>query len=207
MTAMPDPRTLTSAERMRAEFDRSFAEPARQNAADARDFVLIAAGGTHWALALEGLSGIEHGRPIVPVPSSRDALLGIIGVSSTAIPVFDFATLANAALANAGVANAGRRSPSAGARKPVIALLELIAGSHDAGQRVGVAFERLLQFARVPAAAILQSTQNTRPTLQFEDELYTIVAAEQLLRHILAEAGNPAQNVPPEQAPNGDTNQ
>jgi chemotaxis signal transduction protein len=172
---------LSSAERMRAEFDRSFAEPLKRAAAGARDFVLIAAGGTQWALALEGLCGIEHGRALVPVPSSRASLLGIAGVSSTAVPVFDLAALAN-----------GVRSQAAAGvgRTPVFAMVEAGDGEDGPGHRVGVAFERLLQFARVSPEALLRPAHGVaRPTLQFEDELYTIVEAEELLRQILPGAG------------------
>ena len=171
---LPADATTGSAERMRAEFDRSFAEPVRP-AAEARDFVLVAAGGTQWALGLEGLEGIEHGRTLVPVPSSHPALLGLAGVRTVAVPVFDLAVLAGAG----GTVGAGKA--------PVFALLEAAAG-----QRVGVAFERLLLFARVGVDAMLEpaSLNAARPMLLHEEELYTMVAAKDLLRAILDPAGS-----------------
>ena len=199
----PEPATPTIAlaERLRADFDGSFAEPLREASAGARDFVLVAAGGAPWALALKGLGGIEHGRVLVPLPSSRAALLGVAGVRNAAVPVFDLAALLGA----------GKRDKAAADKASLLTLFAVLETSP--GQAVGVAFERLLQFARVAPEAIfapasLASAQAAssfaaRPTLHHEDEVYAIVEAEELLREILAD--DAARDAPAKAAREGST--
>ena len=212
----PDP-TLHSAERLRAEFDRSFTEPARDANRTARDFVLVLASGMQWALALSGLHGIEHDRPLVPMPSSHAALLGMAGVGSMVIPVFDLAALAQPGHIPS--------QPKA-ARRSIFALLQLEAEPGGTAQRVGVAFERLLQFARVAAESILRASGSgsgvrsgsARPTLEHEHELYILLEPEDLLSAMLnqpragASSASPSVPIdfteaaprPPEHAPTGD---
>ena len=192
----PD-QALHSAERLRLEFDRTFSEPIRETASDARDFVLVLAGGMHWALALDGLHGIEHDRPLIPMPSSRAALLGMAGVGSMAVPVFDLAALAHARHPASHPAVQPSSQPAAG-RRSIFALLELEAEQGGTAQRVGVAFERLLQFARVSAESVLQpaGASTARPTLEHEQELFTILEPEELLSQIRAGASSSSQPVP-----------
>ena len=194
---------LHSVERLRAEFDRSFTEPTREAARTARDFVLVLAGGRQWALALSGLHGIEHDRPLVPMPSSHAALLGMAGVGSMAIPVFDLAALSQSSQSASQQAS----QPAAG-RRSIFALLELDAEPGSTAQRVGVAFERLLQFARVPAESILQPAGSSvaLPTLEHEQELYTLLEPADLLRAMLNQPRAGASS-PPEHAPTGDATQ
>ena len=201
------------ARRLRAEFDQTFTEPLQPAAAGGRDFVLVAAGGTQWALALNGLGGIEHGHALVPVPSTRGALLGLAGVRNQAVPVFDLP-----ALLGGGSQGAGKARPLA----PAFALLDT-----GQGELAGGAFERLLQFARVAEEAIYVTTslappilappslvparsgrpdRGGRASLHYEHEVYAVVEVEELLSRILAPvaAGKASQADVSQQAPDGE---
>ena len=160
---------IRSAERLREEFDRAFAEPAREAGVGNRDFVLVATGGEQWALPLDGICGIEHGLQVVRLPSSRASLLGVAGVRSAVVAVFSLGAL----VGSPGVA--------AESGRPAFALLE----SGETGQRVGVAFERLVQFARVSAESVFEGGE-FGCSLRHEGELYTVVETRELLRRILA---------------------
>ncbi len=183
------PNQMRSAERLRTEFDRAFAEPARAAAKDVRDYVLIATGSEQWALPLDGICGIEHDRALVRVPSRRAALLGLAGVRSAVVPVFDLAMLL---ATGGGIRQGGAIRQGASRKAPVFALLD--AGST---QRVGLAFERLLQFARVGGDALRTNTGSgdARRMLQHEQELYEIVEGRALLHTILAD-GNALSPAP-----------
>ncbi len=176
---------IRSAERLREEFDRAFAEPAREAAVGSRDFVLVATGDEQWALPLDGIRGIEHDLQVVRLPSSRASLLGVAGVRSAAVPVFSLAALVGAS---------GQSGPSgvpagsgAWSGRPAFALLESGVPGERA-ERVGVAFERLVQFARVPAENMFEGVRDAAfgCSLRHEDELYTVVETRELLRRILA---------------------
>ena len=175
---------MLSAEGLRAEFDRAFAEPARVAATGSRDFVLVATAPGQWALPLDGICGIEQGLPVVRLPSSRASLLGIAGVRGVAVPVFSLAALA------------GVQEKAGGwQERPMFALLETGVPGSGTGQRVSVAFERLVQFARVQeedvfggeaGAAFGRSLRHAGES--HADELYTIVESGELLRRILGTA-------------------
>ena len=177
---------IRSAERLREEFDHAFAEPARPAGEDSRDYVLVATGAEQWALPLEGLCGIEHDLEVVRLPSSRASLLGIAGVRSVAVPVFSLAALVGLP-AVPGQAGAGRE-------RPMFALLESGVQMGETGQRVGVAFERLVQFARVAAENVFEGA-GTGCSLRHEDELYAVVEGRELLRRVF-NAGEAAASAP-----------
>lgn len=78
---------------LRADFDRSFAEPARRHDVEHVELLAIRAGGRPYALRLSQTAGLFPDRPVTPLPGPLAALLGVAGFSGTIIPVYDLAAL------------------------------------------------------------------------------------------------------------------
>jgi chemotaxis signal transduction protein len=78
---------------LREEFDRSFAEPARQHDVEYVELLAVRAGGRAYALRLSQASGVHSGRPITSLPGPQAALLGVAGFSGAIVPVYDLAAL------------------------------------------------------------------------------------------------------------------
>jgi chemotaxis signal transduction protein len=79
--------------RLRAEFDRSFAEPVLSHDAEHVELLAIGAGGRAYAIRLSQTSGLHPDRPITPLPGPLPALLGLAGFAGTAVPIYDLAAL------------------------------------------------------------------------------------------------------------------
>ena len=79
--------------RLRGDFDRSFAEPARVGGGDSVELLAIGVGGRPYALRLSHACGVHPDRPVTPLPSTVAALLGIAGFAGTVVPVYDLAAL------------------------------------------------------------------------------------------------------------------
>jgi chemotaxis signal transduction protein len=80
-------------ERLRREFDRSFAEPVRRHDEEHVELLEIEAGGRPYALRLAQAAGLHPDRPVTPLPGPLPALLGLAGFAGTVIPVYDLAAL------------------------------------------------------------------------------------------------------------------
>ncbi|MGX6606333.1 chemotaxis protein CheW [Micromonosporaceae bacterium Da 78-11] len=80
-------------ERLRGDFDRSFAEPVRRHDAEHVELLAIRAGDRAYALRLSQTSGLHPDRPVTPLPGPQPALLGLAGFAGTAVPVYDLAAL------------------------------------------------------------------------------------------------------------------
>jgi chemotaxis signal transduction protein len=80
-------------DRLRGEFDRSFAEPARRHDVEHVELLAIHAGDRPYALRLSQTSGLHPDRPVTPLPGPQPALLGLAGFAGTAVPVYDLAAL------------------------------------------------------------------------------------------------------------------
>jgi purine-binding chemotaxis protein CheW len=79
--------------RLRGEFDRSFAEPARSHDVEHVELLSIRAGGRPYAIRLSQTSGLHPDRPVTVLPGPLPALLGLAGFAGTAVPVYDLAAL------------------------------------------------------------------------------------------------------------------
>jgi chemotaxis signal transduction protein len=79
--------------RLREDFDRSFAEPARRHDADFAELLAIRSGGRPYALRLSQTSGLHCDRPVTALPGPQAALLGVAGFSGAIVPVYDLAVL------------------------------------------------------------------------------------------------------------------
>jgi chemotaxis signal transduction protein len=78
---------------LRSAFDQTFAAPARGRVEDLVSLLTIDIGNHPFALRTAELSGLVADRRVVPVPSRRPELLGLIGLRGTLVPVFDLARL------------------------------------------------------------------------------------------------------------------
>ena len=162
-------------QQLRQQFDESFSQPPPAQAEARRDFILVAAGGRRIALELDGvngLQGLERGLTVVPLPSDAAAVLGIAALKGTVLPVFDLGVL----LGGAAVTQAWWSGP---------VLLHVQTAAADS---LGLAFEHLLHFARVPAAEVYTGADGTH--LQYQDELYPVVLLPDLLLRITGPAGH-----------------
>lgn len=78
---------------LRADFDRSFTEPARRHDVEHDELLAVQAGGRRYALRLSQTTGLYPDRPVTPLPGPVNALLGVAGFSGTIVPVYDLAAL------------------------------------------------------------------------------------------------------------------
>ena len=79
--------------RLRADFDRSFAEPARSHDEEHVELLLVRAGERPYAIRLSQTSGVHPDRPVTPLPGPLPALLGLAGFAGAVVPVYDLAAL------------------------------------------------------------------------------------------------------------------
>ncbi|AGL18470.1 chemotaxis protein CheW [Actinoplanes sp. N902-109] len=89
----PASEVMARLDRLRADFDRSFAEPARRHDAEYAELLAVHAGGRPYALRLCQASGVHPDRPVTPLPGPQPALLGVAGFSGATVPVYDLAAL------------------------------------------------------------------------------------------------------------------
>jgi len=80
-------------ERLRQDFDRSFAEPVRRHDEEHVELLALRAGGRPYALRLAQTAGLHPDRPVTPLPGPLPALLGLAGFAGTVVPVYDLAAL------------------------------------------------------------------------------------------------------------------
>jgi purine-binding chemotaxis protein CheW len=78
---------------LRAEFDRSFAEPARRYDREHVELLAVRAGDRPYALRLSQAAGLYPDRPVTPLPGPAAALLGVAGFGGGIVPVYDLAAL------------------------------------------------------------------------------------------------------------------
>ncbi len=78
---------------LRADFDRSFTEPARRHDAEHAELLAVRAGGRPYALRLSQTSGLFPDRPVTALPGPVGALLGVAGFGGAIVPVYDLAAL------------------------------------------------------------------------------------------------------------------
>lgn len=85
--------TDTYLARLRREFDESFARPPPERGQAPEPILEVELGGARAVLKADALSGIQHGRRIVPVRGGLPELLGIGGLHGEIVPVYDLAQL------------------------------------------------------------------------------------------------------------------
>jgi chemotaxis signal transduction protein len=78
---------------LRADFDRSFAQPARRHDVEHDELLAIRSAGRPYALRLSQTSGLYPDRPVTALPGPLSALLGVAGFGGAIVPVYDLAAL------------------------------------------------------------------------------------------------------------------
>jgi purine-binding chemotaxis protein CheW len=135
--AAPSPRQRRSVEKLRAEFDDSFAFARTSPETQGIDVLLIRVRVDRYLLSSRELEGVVAAGKIVPLPSASPNALGLVGLRGALLPVFDLATL----LGYEGAAEPVRWLALAGREQPV-----------------AFAFRALDGQRRVPAAAITRAS-------------------------------------------------
>ncbi|PRX20898.1 chemotaxis protein CheW [Actinoplanes italicus] len=79
--------------RLRDDFDRSFADPARVLDGEMVELLAVRAGGRPYAIRLDQCSGLHPDRPVTALPTTVRALIGVAGFAGTVVPVYDLAGL------------------------------------------------------------------------------------------------------------------
>lgn len=79
--------------RMRQDFDRAFALPVAAGSPDTEDFLALRAAGGGFVLRAREINGLAAERPITPMPGAPAAFLGLAGLRSGLVPVWDLAAL------------------------------------------------------------------------------------------------------------------
>jgi purine-binding chemotaxis protein CheW len=92
MNSQDSPLEEKAAE-LRRVFDRAFAEPPATSQIPFEDFLAIRVGPDAYAVRLAEISGLHADRKVTFLPSAVSELLGITGVRSAIVPVYDLRAL------------------------------------------------------------------------------------------------------------------
>jgi chemotaxis signal transduction protein len=82
-----------AATRLRRTFDAGFAAPPPAAPERRHDFIAIGVGASSYALRLAEIASLHKDLPILPVPTPRAELLGIVGLRGVLAPMYDLAAL------------------------------------------------------------------------------------------------------------------
>ncbi|GAA3196438.1 chemotaxis protein CheW [Dactylosporangium siamense] len=74
---------------LRESFDRSFADPHREDVAGFDDLLAIRVGGHRYALRLTQAAGLFPDRPVTRLPGPLPSLLGVASFRGSIVPVYD----------------------------------------------------------------------------------------------------------------------
>jgi purine-binding chemotaxis protein CheW len=83
----------TSAARLKAAFDATFAAPIEESRAESIDLLALRLAGDPFAVRLRETAGLFADHKITAVPSPLPELRGLAGVRGTLLPVYDLAAL------------------------------------------------------------------------------------------------------------------
>lgn len=86
--------TSDRAAALRAQFDRSFAEPRHQDATQRENFLGIRLGDAPYALRLTDIAGVFTDKKITRIPGPHPALFGIAGFRGAILPVYSLCAIA-----------------------------------------------------------------------------------------------------------------
>jgi purine-binding chemotaxis protein CheW len=134
---------------LRESFDRSFADPPRQEVAGYDDLLAIRVGGLRYALRLTQAAGLFPDRPVTRLPGPLPALLGVAGFRGAIVPVYALAAVFGTGSTDAGEGVSGKRPR----------WLVLAAGNPP----VALAFEGLDGHLRVPRDVLVEEATGHGP--------------------------------------------
>jgi chemotaxis signal transduction protein len=126
---------------LRDSFDRSFADPHREEVAGFDDLLAIRVGGQRYALRLTQAAGLFPDRPVTRLPGPLAALLGVASFRGSIVPVYDLGAVFG--------------HPAAAAARWLV----LAAGDPP----VALAFEELDGHLRVPRDLIVEESTGHGP--------------------------------------------
>ncbi|MDP9794835.1 purine-binding chemotaxis protein CheW [Catenuloplanes nepalensis] len=119
---------------LRSSFDRSFADPPREQVVQFHDLLAVSVAGRRYALRLSQSAGLFPNRRVTPLPGPISALLGVAGFRGSIVPVYSLAAVLG-------------QPP-----RPESRWLVLAAGD----PAVALAFEELDGHLRIPAGEIIE---------------------------------------------------
>jgi len=82
-----------SADALRRDFDRSFAEPLRARSSGDVELLAVRVGGEPYLLPLRELAGLVADARMVGVPTPLAEFLGVIGIRGVVVPVYDLGAI------------------------------------------------------------------------------------------------------------------
>lgn len=92
----------SAADRMRAAFDRGFAEPPPGEAEPSANYLGVRIAGHAYAVALAEIGAVFADKRVAPLPSGARELLGVAGVRGDIVPVFSLAAMLGHGAAEGG---------------------------------------------------------------------------------------------------------
>ena len=139
--------SATTAEGLRAAFDRSFAEPPSEGVVHFEDLIAIRIGGDPFALRIGDVTGLFADKKITSLPSPLAELVGVAGFRSGVVPVYDLRILLGYP-----------------AREPPrwMALVTTPSGPRAPARPVALAFDRFEAHVRVSPDAIAAEAVSAR---------------------------------------------
>jgi chemotaxis signal transduction protein len=90
---MNAPLSSQTADELRASFDGAFSERHVEPSSDVEELLTLTLGTDAYAVRLSQVAGLYADRKLVPLPSARRELLGIVGLRNTLVPVYDLGAL------------------------------------------------------------------------------------------------------------------
>ncbi|MDG6109945.1 chemotaxis protein CheW [Dactylosporangium aurantiacum] len=147
VTAKPDQQAAGKADlrqrlaQLRDSFDRSFADPHREQVTGFDDLLAVRVGGHRYALRLTQAAGLFPDRPVTRLPGPLPALRGVASFRGSIVPVYDLGAVF------------GHPVPE------TARWLVLAAGEPP----VALAFEELDGHLRVPSDAIVEESTGHGP--------------------------------------------
>ena len=88
-----EPEQLSTAGRLRRDFDALFSEPAAQAGEGEASFLALTVGGDPYALPVAQIGGLARDRGVAPLPGAPAGFVGLVGLRGSVLPVWDLAGL------------------------------------------------------------------------------------------------------------------
>jgi chemotaxis signal transduction protein len=165
---MSDPLLYGKVADLRRAFDQAFSAAPAAADAELEDLITVQIAGKPHALRAREISGLFLHRSVLKVPTRRSELLGIAGIRSALVPIYDLAALLELG-----------QSTSA---SPWIAVC-------DSLEPLGLSFQSLEGLLRVAKNCVSEATLDTasglpRSVLRVNDQTYPIVEVGLLVKKL-----------------------
>jgi hypothetical protein len=84
---------LSAAQRLRADFDRSYALAPEPRQVEGDDLLGVGLGGDPYALRVADIARLAAGSTVAPLPGGASACLGLVGLRGELLPAWDLGAL------------------------------------------------------------------------------------------------------------------